>query len=107
MNTRIVCRPGVRLNGGHLRTKIAVMVNVAFETAPLLAGGQLVITSANDGKHMKGSRHYSDDAFDLRIRNILPGGSAKAWVARMQERLGDDYDVVLEEDHIHVEYDPK
>jgi len=31
---------------------------------------QLVITSANDSTHMEGSRHYMDEAWDLRSKNI-------------------------------------
>lgn len=65
----------------------------------------LVITSANDGKHMKGSKHYSGEALDLRIWNLM--GDEAAVTAELQKELGPDYDVVLEKDHIHLEYDPK
>lgn len=30
----------------------------------------LVITSINDGTHMKGSRHYTDEAFDMRSKSF-------------------------------------
>jgi hypothetical protein len=67
---------------------------------------RLVITSAADGTHMDGSKHYSGEALDLRIWH-LPDPAAAA--EELQRRLGDDYDVVYgpnHSTHIHVEYDP-
>ena len=64
----------------------------------------LVITSARDGDHRPGSMHYQGDAIDLRSRNLPDAFSARD---RLQTLLGDEYDVVLEADHIHVEYDPR
>lgn len=63
----------------------------------------LTITSARDGNHMEGSKHYTGDAIDLRIWSIPdPTGMRD----ELQTALGDDYDVILETDHIHVEWDP-
>jgi hypothetical protein len=68
------------------------------------------ITSGDDGKHMINSLHYKGLAIDLRTRD-LEGGSlgsiAKGIHAELKGLLGRDYDVVLEKDHIHLEYDPK
>lgn len=67
-------------------------------------GAHLTITAGMDGKHMHGSKHYSGMAIDLRIWNIRE----KREIARqIGDRLGGDYDVVLEADHIHIEYHPK
>ena len=64
-----------------------------------------VITSANDGQHMDGSKHYLDKAWDLRIRNLEAGMIEE--IARMlRVDLGKDWDIVVEKDHLHVEYDP-
>lgn len=114
-------KPGVKINGAHFRPEIAVMLQVAEETKPLMDDGFVWVTSANDGKHMVGSRHGSDDAFDLRVKNITAQSSternakARAWCQRIKqglaERVGEArakaYDVVFELDHIHLEYDPK
>lgn len=63
----------------------------------------MVITSLTDGDHMAGSLHHCGDAVDLR----LPTNSAHTVMAsRLRDALGSSYDVVLEKDHIHVEYDP-
>ena len=110
---RIKLKPGVKVNGAHFQEHIARMVQAAAATAPHFTDGTLWITSANDSTHRPGSKHYSDEAFDVRTRNILAYfpqnvlGEARAWVGRMEKLLGADYDVIFEGDHIHVEYDPK
>ena len=69
-------------------------------------GYSLVVTSLEDGNHMKGSFHYVGRAADLRTRDIPPD-VCKQLVRDIKASLGNDYDVVLEKDHIHLEYDPK
>ena len=68
-------------------------------------GAECVITSANDGKHKDGSLHYEGKALDLRTWNLH--GREMQVHAELQKALGDEYDVVLESDHIHVEHDPE
>ena len=64
-------------------------------------GVEAVITSGRDGKHGIGSLHYEGKAFDLRTWNVIEE------VARqLRMYLGPDFDVVVESDHIHVEFDP-
>ena len=73
-----------------------------------LAKFPFVITSANDGKHSTASLHYSGNAFDLRIWAFKENPAAlRAFASRCAAALGRDFDVVLESDHLHVEYDPK
>lgn len=67
---------------------------------------EMTVTSIKDGKHMEGSRHYSGNAADLRIWNI-PQPLHSTLTKKLKEALGLDFDVVLESDHIHVEFDPK
>lgn len=64
----------------------------------------IMITSATDGQHMAHSRHYKGDALDLRSRD-LPDSIGMA--DQLRDSLSDEYDVILETDHIHVEFDPK
>ena len=66
----------------------------------------LVITSCTDGKHMKGSKHYSGYAIDIRIRHLTQK-ETDSFIWRFKFWYEKDYDIVLEKDHIHVEYDPK
>jgi hypothetical protein len=98
----------VHISGAHFDPVMVKIIDAARETAPMLEKGTVWITSANDSEHMEGSLHYKNRAFDIRIKNIIGDIQVKArlWAERMQVALGDDYDVLLEKDHIHVEYDP-
>lgn len=70
-------------------------------------GTDLIITSLNDGKHSKRSLHYAGAAVDLRTFT-LPSEEIKQTVKdKIQARLNQDYDVVLESTHIHIEYQPE
>ena len=64
---------------------------------------ELVITSTYEGTHGEGSLHYCNDAIDLKGPKVYLGPTKED----LKVTLGKDYDVVLERDHIHVEYDPK
>ena len=66
-------------------------------------GHEAIITSTYEGNHSPRSLHYANDAFDVR----LPPDGVLRIAASLRERLGAAFDVVVEMDHIHVEYDPK
>jgi hypothetical protein len=59
-----------------------------------------------DGKHTAGSLHYSGAAIDVRTRDFPPEALPRL-IARIKACLGDDFDVLLETDHIHLEFQPK
>ena len=101
-------KDGVRINGEHFNPEIVRIIDAARDTAPMLERGTVWITSANDSRHGDDSLHYKNQAFDIRIYNIIGNvhREAKDWVVRLQEALGSDYDVLYETTHIHVEYDP-
>jgi hypothetical protein len=63
---------------------------------------ELVITSTYEGNHSEGSLHYCNEAVDIRIWK-----SPRKVRAAIKQRLGNDYDVIFEGNHIHIEYDPK
>lgn len=69
-------------------------------------GKELVITSLNDGNHSVTSLHYSGCAADLRTNYFTPNECIKV-EHEIKERLGIDYDVIFETNHIHLEYQPR
>lgn len=66
-------------------------------------GVDLVITSVTDGRHSQTSLHYTGCAFDCRIWDIDSVDAARM----LRDRLTDEFDVVVEKTHIHVEYQPQ
>ena len=91
------------------------MVGIQIEMRPVLInadaiwrthGQELVVTAVCGGMHSAGSLHYYGYAVDLRTRYF--GTEQIAVIASVLRRvLGEDYDVVIHETHIHVEFDPK
>ena len=70
-------------------------------------GSRCVITSAKDGVHGFNSLHKRDGicrALDLRTHDILPAVVIDVH-KELKEALGEQFDVVLEDDHIHIEFD--
>ena len=94
---------GVRVAG--LRPEILLAV-VAAERIYAEMGVACVITASVDGKHSPGSLHYTGHAVDLRTRDV-PSEQRAGLAARIRTCMGEDYDVLLEADHIHIEFQPK
>jgi hypothetical protein len=94
-------KAGVRVLG--IRPEVVLALMIARDVYESFgAHDSFVITSAVEGQHKRASKHYSGAAVDLRRPN-----AADIIVADLQRRLGNDYDVILEADHVHLEYDPK
>lgn len=99
----ISLKPGVRITG--LRNEALFATTVA-QSIFVDEGYDMTITSGTDGSHSRGSKHYCGDAFDLRTRHLASGMAAKIR-DKLAEALGEEFDVILERTHIHVEFDPK
>lgn len=83
-------------------------------------GLECVITSANDSKHSAHSLHHSKigkytdgmcRAIDLRTHYVELNSFEIQLVNELKDRLGPDFDVVLEgvgtpQEHVHIEWDP-
>ena len=71
----------------------------------------LMVTSVNDGRHVTGSRHYTNEALDWRpkgpLKNTMGSRARKLrFKKRFAEMLGDRFTVLLERsgtpsEHIH------
>ncbi len=67
-------------------------------------GAKALITSVVDGLHMINSLHYSGCGTDF-ILDLVE--DREAWLVELKKRLGRDFDVIDEGDHVHVEYQPR
>ena len=94
-------KPGVVLTG--LRTEMAIAAQVVADVYAEL-GADCVITSALDSTHSANSLHYVGAALDFRT-SVLSAEDQGSLVETVKERLGEDFDVVLETDHLHIEHD--
>lgn len=109
----MITKPSVNIENDpdHPGIRAAFEVGYAVGVAEFVyekhAGRRAVVTSCVDGVHHPGSLHYKGRAVDLRTRdlNALTTGAIvkdlKAWLTSQ------GFDVVLERDHIHIEFDPK
>ena len=101
---KILIKSGVRPKSLLL---LAAVSNVARDLE-----WDVTITSGNDSKHMKGSRHYSGEAIDIRSKNFPTKRAKQEFIAAVLLRLGPGYEMFLEHEgganeHFHLEYDPK
>lgn len=84
----------------------AAVINAANEAK---LDVDVYITSGNDSKHMVRSKHYSDEALDIRSKN-LDDIDCALFMKIIRRRLGKNYQVILEDnnkpnEHIHIEYE--
>jgi len=105
MNAALVSfKKGVEVS--RVKLQVFFIISLVAEAYFKYGRKSLTVTSISDGKHKEGSKHYVGQAVDFRIWGIGPI-VLRALVKYLQELLGEDYDVVLEKTHIHIEYDPE
>ena len=59
----------------------------------------LIITSTTEGNHTTGSKHYYREAIDIRKQNFMTTN----WLEKAKTTLGDNYLLIDEGDHIHLQ----
>ena len=99
----IKIKADVTFNG--LKPEILLGIIIA-EGVFISFGLPLVITSICDGLHNRASLHYVGMAFDIRIKEIS-APVLNNILNSLKVNLSTNYDVVLEANHIHIEYQPK
>lgn len=100
----IAIKPGVKLIG--MVPQMSVALATAAAVYSKYQSDPLWITAVTDGIHKRSSAHNTGRAVDLRIWT-LPEDKYSTVVAEIKSFLGEDFDVLLEKDHIHIEFDPK
>jgi hypothetical protein len=98
----VTLKPGVRILGIKPETVLALII---AESVYRDHQQECVITSLVEGEHSRGSIHYQGFAFDLRTNTL--GKDVPVVHSELKNRLGADFDVIIEVDHIHCEYQPK
>lgn len=104
----IVCKDGVRL-----RRVTPALVRI-FDALCALDGAhpwmppELVITSLHDGTHAPDSRHYTDEAVDLRTHAFATPEDRRTFRALLSTELGLRFTVLFEDEggpneHIHIQ----
>lgn len=81
-----------------IRKKLNLISSIVLEVSQQ----EIVITSTYEGTHSPSSLHYANLAIDIRL--------AKNYVKVAEElraALGKGYVIIVESNHIHIEYDPK
>lgn len=97
----------------YARGEARLLVREMFDEDLVITSGRRPASPGGSSKHTKG------EAMDIRSKE-WGVASQRAFAAKLRERLGEDFDVIVEgpaaEDpkmgpprpaHIHVEYDPK
>jgi hypothetical protein len=106
--TPIFCKPTVRLVGvSHALVEILAALRETVDACPHLVPGEVVLTSIHDSVHAPKSRHYTDEAVDLRSKSFSPLSKRK-FREVLQTRLGPRFTVLLEgvgtpNEHFHVQ----
>lgn len=103
-------KDGVNPHGVRLET-----IRLIVEASHVYIGfgkPHVTVTSINDGKHSRSSRHYMGYAVDFRTRDDndwqqWPEAEKQQIAQALRNRLGSDYDIVVEGTHLHCEFDPK
>jgi len=89
------------------------MLATVIAEAPPTTDGRVWVTSA--WRPGDTTLHSTGEAYDIRIKNVK-GFDVESftynelvalWARNVQRKLGSDYDIVYETNHIHLEYDPK
>lgn len=107
-------KPGVSLEGCVWQIWAGA---IKAEKVMNMHGYRMIITSGSDGTHMIGSLHKRVEEGEVVGRAI----DWRSWIVKSRQEkldiveeiktsLGDDYDVIWEEDdpeHFHMEYQPK
>jgi hypothetical protein len=101
--------PGLKAKNSGVNLQVNPAFRIAapvLKTAWRMHNAECIVTSAKDGSHGANSAHYTGNALDLRTWNIPM--DVETFSERLSEALveccGPEWYVVLEDDHIHLEF---
>lgn len=103
----VTCKSSVRLKG--LTPSLLRILRGVYAVAATCADvPDVVITSINDSTHGPTSRHYTDEAVDLRVHNFPTDAARHRFAAALRAELGPVFTVLYEAPgtpnaHMHVQ----
>lgn len=81
----------------------AIVVDQVYEK---YGKNDVTITEVSGGKHGKSSVHYYGFAID--VRTWVLNDTEKVHITNeLKDRLGEQFDIIMHDSHLHVEYDPR
>lgn len=102
----------LKYKAGVVVSRQAIIAAAVINAANVLGiKKDITVTSGNDSKHKSDSKHYTNEALDIRTKN-LTANEKHALHTAVQARLGKHYQVFLEfehgpQEHLHIEFDPR
>ena len=115
---RLGIKKGAIVGARHFDPMMVRLIQVTLEMSPELDDDTVWITCGADSHEI--GLHANFRAWDIRTRNITAPDLntrrqiAAEWARKVRERVGEDFDVLLETfatdpnlDHIHEEFDPR
>lgn len=101
-------KTGAKINGVQPEILLALII---IQPIFMKENCNLVLTEVTGGKHKHESKHYIGQAVDIRSKNINPI-SKEIILDNCKIALGENFDFILEgkgteNEHYHLEYDPK
>lgn len=97
----MTCKPSVRFKA--FTPALLRILRAVWTVAPTS-----VITSANDSGHSPTSRHYTNEAIDLRTRDLPTESAKRALATALRAELGPAFTVLYEDpggpnQHLHIQ----
>jgi phospholipase C len=99
----MILKPGVKI--ANLKPQLLIAIIIA-DNVYSAHKQELVITSVDDSKHGSTTLHGSGNAFDCRTSYFTKAEQMTVH-SEIKNKCGDNFDVILELDHIHIEHDPR
>jgi hypothetical protein len=86
---KVAFKSGVRLQ--KFTRAIEHMMQALLDADQDWVPTTLTVTSINDGRHMKNSKHYTNEAIDVRCRNFLNDNRKRRFCKYLRDALDDSW----------------
>lgn len=102
----MLLKNGVKVKGIKPELVMGILLTESLWKLTLRTNDPIVITSITDGKHSVNSLHYKGLGFDVRTK-FLTSSQKSIFFDALKKNMDLEFDIVMEDSHIHIEFDPK